>query len=64
VSLFSDYLWAFEITAVLLVIAVVGAVGLVRRRGGGSPAATDAAGSQERPGGSVGMTTEGTPRGR
>jgi NADH-quinone oxidoreductase subunit J len=32
-SLFSDYLWAFEITSVLLVIAVVGAVVLVRRRG-------------------------------
>jgi NADH-quinone oxidoreductase subunit J len=66
VSLFSDYLWAFEITSVLLVIAVVGAVVLVRRRSGGSAAATDAGGSGERPGESVGetMTTEGAPRGR
>jgi NADH-quinone oxidoreductase subunit J len=31
--LFTDYLWAFEITAVLLVIAVVGAVVLARRSG-------------------------------
>ena len=30
--LFTDFLWAFEITAVLLVIAVVGAVGLLVRR--------------------------------
>jgi NADH-quinone oxidoreductase subunit J len=29
--LFTDYLWAFEITAVLLVIAVVGGVVLMRR---------------------------------
>jgi NADH-quinone oxidoreductase subunit J len=48
VSLFSDYLWAFEITSVLLVIAVVGAVVLVRRRGAGAPpAAADAAGQAE-----------------
>jgi NADH-quinone oxidoreductase subunit J len=32
-SLFTDYLLAFEITSVLLVIAVVGAVVLVRRSG-------------------------------
>jgi NADH-quinone oxidoreductase subunit J len=31
--LFTDYLWAFEITAVLLVIAVVGGVVLARRSG-------------------------------
>jgi NADH-quinone oxidoreductase subunit J len=30
-SLFTDYVWAFEITAVLLVIAVVGGVILARR---------------------------------
>jgi NADH-quinone oxidoreductase subunit J len=41
--LFTDFLWAFEITAVLLVIAVVGAVVLARRSGqrAGSPAAAD-----------------------
>jgi NADH-quinone oxidoreductase subunit J len=33
VSLFTDYVWAFEITAVLLVIAVVGGVSLARRSG-------------------------------
>lgn len=32
-SLFTDFLWAFEITAVLLVIAVVGSVVLARRSG-------------------------------
>jgi NADH-quinone oxidoreductase subunit J len=31
--LFTDFLWAFELTAVLLVIAVVGAVVLARRSG-------------------------------
>ena len=31
--LFTDYLWAFELTAVLLVIAVVGGVVLARRSG-------------------------------
>lgn len=31
--LFTDYMWAFEITAVLLVIAVVGAVVLARHSG-------------------------------
>jgi NADH-quinone oxidoreductase subunit J len=40
-SLFTDYVWAFEITAVLLVIAVVGGVALARRSGqragGGDP---------------------------
>jgi NADH-quinone oxidoreductase subunit J len=30
-SLFTDFIWAFEITAVLLVIAVVGGVALARR---------------------------------
>jgi NADH-quinone oxidoreductase subunit J len=32
-TLFTDFLWAFELTAVLLVIAVVGAVMLARRSG-------------------------------
>jgi NADH-quinone oxidoreductase subunit J len=38
-SLFTDFVWAFEITAVLLVIAVVGGVALARRSGqrAGSP---------------------------
>ncbi len=31
--LFTDFLWPFEITAVLLVIAVVGGVVLARRSG-------------------------------
>jgi NADH-quinone oxidoreductase subunit J len=41
-SLFTDFVWAFEITAVLLVIAVVGGVALARRSGqraGGPPPA-------------------------
>jgi len=32
-SLFTDFIWAFEMTAVLLVIAVVGSVVLARRSG-------------------------------
>jgi NADH-quinone oxidoreductase subunit J len=32
-TLFTDYIWAFEMTAVLLVIAVVGGVVLARRSG-------------------------------
>jgi NADH-quinone oxidoreductase subunit J len=32
-TLFTDYIWAFEITAVLLVIAVIGGVVLARRSG-------------------------------
>src|SRR6266550_827544 len=32
-SLFTDFVWAFEMTAVLLVIAVVGGVALARRSG-------------------------------
>jgi NADH-quinone oxidoreductase subunit J len=39
-SLFTDFLWPFEITAALLVLAVVGAVVLARRSQGA--AATDA----------------------
>jgi len=42
-SLFTDFVWAFEITAVLLVIAVVGGVALARRSGqrpGALPAGT------------------------
>jgi NADH-quinone oxidoreductase subunit J len=50
-SLFSDYLWAFEITSVLLVIAVVGAVVLVRRRPAApSGGTTGASAPAERPG--------------
>ena len=30
-SLFTDFVWAFEITAVLLVLAVIGGVVLARR---------------------------------
>jgi NADH-quinone oxidoreductase subunit J len=33
--LFTDYLWAFEIISILLIIAVVGAVVLTRKRGEG-----------------------------
>jgi NADH-quinone oxidoreductase subunit J len=36
-SLFTDFLWPFEITSALLVIAVVGAVVLARRGGAGRP---------------------------
>jgi NADH-quinone oxidoreductase subunit J len=32
-SLFTDFVWAFEMTAVLLMIAVVGSVVLARRSG-------------------------------
>jgi NADH-quinone oxidoreductase subunit J len=32
-SLFTDYLWPFEVTAILLVVAVVGGVVLARRSG-------------------------------
>ncbi|GMU79249.1 MAG: hypothetical protein AMXMBFR46_20420 [Acidimicrobiia bacterium] len=42
--LFTDFLWAFEITAVLLVIAVVGSVVLARRSG--QRAAAPAAGEE------------------
>ncbi len=43
--LFTDFLWAFEITAVLLVIAVVGSVVLARRSGqrAAAPAASEEA---------------------
>lgn len=43
-SLFSDYVFAFELTSVLLVIAVVGTVLLVRRPSRGLQAARDKAG--------------------
>jgi len=46
VSLFTDYVWAFEITAVLLVIAVVGGVALARRSGQ-RPSSPSAAASPE-----------------
>jgi NADH-quinone oxidoreductase subunit J len=35
-SLFTDFLWPFEITSILLVIAVVGSIVLARRGGPGS----------------------------
>ena len=41
-SLFTDYLFAFEITSVLLVIAVVGAVVLARRHAGATRSSTPA----------------------
>jgi len=37
--IFTDYVWAFEITAVLLTIAVVGAIALARRQRGDEDAA-------------------------
>jgi NADH-quinone oxidoreductase subunit J len=40
-SLFTDFLWPFEITSALLVIAVVGAVVLARRGGPGPQPADD-----------------------
>jgi NADH-quinone oxidoreductase subunit J len=43
-SLFSDYVFAFELTSVLLVIAVVGTVLLVRRPGKGLQATRERAG--------------------
>jgi NADH-quinone oxidoreductase subunit J len=45
-SLFSDYLIAFEVTSVLLLAAVVGAIGLARRL----PSAQDEESGAERPG--------------
>ena len=40
---FTDYVWAFELTGLLLTVAVVGAVVLARRGPGGSKAADTAA---------------------
>ena len=49
-SLFTDFLWPFEITSALLVIAVVGAVVLARRGGSGQPVEEHVgAGSDEGP---------------
>jgi NADH-quinone oxidoreductase subunit J len=51
-SLFTDFLWPFEITSALLVIAVVGAVVLARRSGPGRELSEDervGAGSDEGP---------------
>jgi NADH-quinone oxidoreductase subunit J len=53
-SLFTDFLWPFEVTSALLVIAVVGAVVLARRGGPGTdlgdePAAVDVPVSEEKP---------------
>ena len=51
--IFTDYVWAFEITAILLTIAVVGAIALARRHRDeeelGAAAAVDAAGSAADP---------------
>jgi len=47
-SLFTDFVWAFEITAVLLVIAVVGSVVLARRSGHRPEVGLPEAGSPER----------------
>ncbi len=41
-SLFTDFLWPFEITSALLVIAVVGAIVLARRGGPGTSLDDDA----------------------
>ena len=40
-SLFSDYVYAFELTSLLLVIAVIGAVGLVRKPKQTNPVAAE-----------------------
>ena len=45
-SLFTDFVWAFEITAILLVIAVVGGVALARRSGQRAGAAPRGPGSE------------------
>jgi NADH-quinone oxidoreductase subunit J len=45
---FTRYLFAFEITSVLLVIAVIGAVVLARRPGGGQPAETEGAATDKK----------------
>ena len=46
-SLFTSFVWAFEITAVLLVIAVVGSVVLARRSGHRPDPADDPAAARE-----------------
>jgi NADH-quinone oxidoreductase subunit J len=46
-SLFTSYLWAFELTAALLVIAVVGGVVLARRSGQRAVRPDDAEGREE-----------------
>ncbi len=51
-SIFGDYLWPFEITAILLVIAVVGAVVLARQTFAGSPVV-----DEKQPEGSAGGST-------
>ncbi|MDQ1509471.1 MAG: NADH-quinone oxidoreductase subunit [Actinomycetota bacterium] len=51
-SLFTDYIWAFEMTAVLLVIAVVGGVALARRSGQRPSNPSGAPGSADIPPGS------------
>ena len=55
-SVFTTYLFAFEVTSALLVIAVVGAVVLARRPGGAAGAPADDAGTDE-----PGETAEPTP---
>jgi len=61
-SLFTDFLWPFEITSALLVIAVVGAVVLARRGGSGRELTDEervGAGSDEGP--AAAMYPGGTP---
>lgn len=48
-SLFTDFIWAFEMTAVLLVIAVVGGVALARRSGQRPASQVAAPGPEEGP---------------
>ena len=62
-SLFTDFLWPFEITSALLVIAVVGAVVLARRGGSGRELTDEervGAGSDEGP--AAAIYPGGTPR--
>ena len=53
VPLFTEYLLAFEVTSVLLLAAVVGAVVLGRRRQEGEDSATDAGGAVRAPLGDI-----------
>jgi len=69
-SVFTTYLWAFEITSALLVIAVVGAVVLARRSGivPGDTTADEAEGAADEPGragsGADDALEPGAPAGR
>lgn len=57
--LFTDFLWPFQLTAVLLVIAVVGSVALARRSG--EPVGGPGDGSDGPAGSGSGSTMESTP---